>query len=97
MNKGNYLELRGSQAETRCALDRLIESQGDTRFTVDRLIETMVRFQQEREADRSRITNLEQLALSFVQNGEADQAMMLQILDYLRNQYPGNGTGLIGG
>ncbi len=89
-------ELRESQSETRAALDRLIESQGDIRFTVDRLLETMVRFQEEREADRARVTNLERLAVSFVQNAEADRATMLQILEYLRNQYPGNGSGLIG-
>ena len=96
-NRGDIDQLSERIGQLAQSLSDLREGQTEAKFTVDRLLETMLRFQEQREADRARISHLEQLAVSFVENAEADRATMLQILEYLRNQYPGNGSGLIGG
>lgn len=93
-NRGDIDQLSERIGQLAQSISSLRESQVETKFSVDRLIDTFVRFQEEGMNDRARISHLEQVASDFIQNAEADRAIMLQILEYLRNQYPGNGRGL---
>jgi hypothetical protein len=57
----------------------------------DRVADGMLQFQAQQAASREALDQLTEAMLQFQAQAVADRAVMLEILQYLRNQYPGNG------
>ncbi len=57
----------------------------------DRVADGMIQFQTQQAASREAIDSLTETMGQFQAQAAADRGVMLEILQYLRNQYPGNG------
>jgi predicted nuclease with TOPRIM domain len=85
------LDERMERADER--LERISERQERTDAMLEQLAD---RFDQMVNNQITMQANIEQLNVfmtGFAYQAEADRAVMRQILEYLRNRYPGNGSG----
>lgn len=84
-------ELAQSVSELKQSVSELKQDRDAVWQVFDRVADGMLQFQAQQAASREAIDQLTETMLQFQAQAVADRAVMLEILQYLRNQYPGNG------
>lgn len=84
-------ELAQSVSELKQSVSELKQDRDVVWQVFDRVADGMLQFQAQQVASREAIDQLTETMLQFQAQAVADRAVMLEILQYLRNQYPGNG------
>lgn len=84
-------ELAQSVSELKQSVSELKQDRDVVWQVFDRVADGMLQFQAQQAASREAIDQLTETMLQFQAQAVADRAVMLEILQYLRNQYPGNG------
>ena len=84
-------ELAQSVSELKQSVSELKQDRDVVWQVFDRVADGMLQFQAQQAASREAIDQLAETMLQFQAQAVADRAVMLEILQYLRNQYPGNG------
>lgn len=86
-------ELAQSVSELKQSVSELKEDRDVVWQLFDRVADGMIQFQAQQAASREAIDRLTETMTQSQAQATADRAVMLEILQYLRNQYPGNGQG----
>lgn len=84
-------ELAQSVSELKQSVSELKQDRDVVWQLFDRVADGMIQSQAQQTASREAIDHLTETMLQFQAQAVADRAVMLEILQYLRNQYPGNG------
>lgn len=84
-------ELAQSVSELKQSVSELKQDRDVVWQLFDRVADGMIQSQAQQTASREAIDQLTETMLQFQAQAVADRAVMLEILQYLRNQYPGNG------
>ena len=84
-------ELKQSVSELKQSVSELKQDRDVVWQVFDRVADGMLQFQAQQAASREALDQFTETMLQFQAQAVADRAVMLEILQYLRNQYPGNG------
>lgn len=84
-------ELAQSVSELKQSVSELKQDRDVVWQVFDRVADGMLQFQAQQAASREALDQLTEAMLQFQAQAVADRAVMVELLQYLRNQYPGNG------